>query len=212
MYVRSILFILICTFFAGCGGRVLAPSSVERLRNDIANIKQASSKEVTPSSYSQQAINQLSIDMAVALGISLDDLDYYATVKTQEWNTDPKQAGKKVEEAVKNPTSPSGAWWGLAAVVGTGLAVTALRALASSGTGGLPQLAGVIGSLLGWTLDPKAKAIRDKLEVAINKASEDPSFNESVVGKELSKVMTPEEKIIIKRKKAKKYYENAKRA
>ena len=208
--MRLAALLVVCMLFYGCGARVLAPASVERLRTDIANVKQAS--EAVASSYSQEAINRLSIDMATTLGISLSDLDSYATVKAAEWNNAPHEALPKIEDSIKNPVSPSGAWWGLAAVVGTGLAVTALRALASSGTGGLPQIAGLIGSLLGWTLDPKEKLIRDKLQAAINIASQEPGFDTTSVGKELSKVMTPEEKLLIKRKKAKKHYENARRA
>lgn len=201
--LRSVVDFIVCmailALFSGCGVRVLAPASTERVAQDIADIKAATNPNVPPTQQGNQAIAQLADDMAKTIDIDAEDLPR-ARVSPRQWVENPDQALQDTTENVSKPLSIGTGWMMAGGAAATLLAVMGLNIAQRTG-GPIGLVAGIVKQVFTADKNPKEDKIARKIQIALeNYKDKDPNWRSNPVFNEISDIMTQAEKDYLKEK------------
>jgi hypothetical protein len=198
--MKTSALLIIVLLLSGCGARVLAPASVDRIKQDLADMSAANSPVVAPSIYVREANNKLVGDMAKIIEIDPQDLVDFVRVPSAVWQANPEGALNKTQENVQKPVSIGEGWLLAGGAAATTIGIMLINILSKSG-GPLGVGIDVIKHVLLADKNPKEFKIANKLQDALeNYKLKDPKWRDNPIFQEISDILTTSEKDYIKDK------------
>lgn len=198
--MRIFTLLIFVLLLSGCGARVLAPASVDRIKQDLADMSAANSPIVAPSTYVREANSKLITDMAKVIEIDPQDLVDYVRVPSAVWQANPEGALNKTVENTQKPIGITEGWLVAGGAAMSAVAVVLINILSKSG-GPLGIGMDVIKHVLLADKNPKEFKVSNKIQIALeNYKLKDPKWRENPVFQEISDIFTQAEKDYIKDK------------